>query len=246
MVTQSVERIVVPNLAHATATNIHLVRLVLNFKDLPYTTEWTEYPDLEPTLSGLGVKPNDPSSAMASYTAPTVKLPDGTFIMDSWPIVQHLEKENPTPSLHLDSPYLKKIQDLMPKLMPTLSPIYLPAVPRLLLNDKSAKYFRETREKRVGMPLDEFEKSDKGGPAAFKAAKPYLEEVVAMLKENESGPFFMGKEPSYADFVFVGAVRMFERIDRLGEFMRSVDGEDVKYLANQFEACEQWLLRDDR
>ena len=43
------------------------------------------------------------------------------------------------------------------------------------------------------MPLDELEKSEKGGEVAWKGAEGPLGEMAALLKEN-GGPFFMGKE----------------------------------------------------
>jgi hypothetical protein len=36
--------------------------MVLNFKGIDYKTEWVEYPDLMPTLKGIGLDPNDPNS----------------------------------------------------------------------------------------------------------------------------------------------------------------------------------------
>lgn len=40
-----------------------VARIVLNYKAIPYTTSWTEYPDIAPTLSPLGVQPNSLSIA---------------------------------------------------------------------------------------------------------------------------------------------------------------------------------------
>ena len=71
-------------------------------------------------------------------------------MQDSWLIVQHLEKEHPSPSLHLDSPYLKKVMDTLPKAAGVLRPIFVPRAPRMILNPRSAAYFKETREKGVG------------------------------------------------------------------------------------------------
>ena len=46
--------------------------------------------------------------------------------------------------------------------MLSMAPIVMPQIPRHILNGGSVKYFHETRTKRFGMPLDEFEKSKKG------------------------------------------------------------------------------------
>lgn len=59
---------------------------------------------------------------------------------------------------------------------------------------------------------------------------------------DEDGPFVLGKEPSYADFVVVGLFECFRRChpptyERLMRF-----DERFKLL---HEACGEWLVRDD-
>jgi hypothetical protein len=39
-------------------TNTQKARMVLNYKKIPYTTEWVEYPDLEPKVSHFPTKEN--------------------------------------------------------------------------------------------------------------------------------------------------------------------------------------------
>ena len=62
-----------------------------------------------------------------------------------------------------------------------------------------------------------------------------------MLAENGDGPFVMGKEVSYADFLIVGFMRMFERIGAL-EGIVKVDREAFGGL---LEACRGWMERND-
>ena len=47
-------------------------RLVLNYKGLPYKTEWTEYPDLASKFSSLGV-PKNTAEGVPPYTSPCVR-----------------------------------------------------------------------------------------------------------------------------------------------------------------------------
>ena len=94
------------------------------------------------------------------------------------------------------------------------------------------------------MKLDEFETCERGGEAAWKAARPHLETVAGMLKENGDGPFFMGGDVSFADFVFVGFVVMMERIGKVKNLMAAVGKEDAAVLMKQYEVCEKWLERD--
>jgi hypothetical protein len=47
-------------------------RLVLNYKNIPYRTEWVEYPDLAPTLSKLVAKRESATHSTEEFTSPTV------------------------------------------------------------------------------------------------------------------------------------------------------------------------------
>ena len=111
--------------------------------------------------------------------------------MDSRKIADVLEKKHPSPSLHLDSPILKKVEELAPQCVMPLGPVFIPRVPRFMLNSRSAEYFERTREARFGMSLSQLEK-EKGGESAWKAAEPKWKELGTLLKA-EGGPFFMGK-----------------------------------------------------
>lgn len=126
------------------------------------------------------------------YTVPAIRL-DGLYYQDSRRIAARIEELQPFPLLHLESPILPNVEALMPKLMLPLRCVIMPRIPRIILNERSAEYFSETRAKRFGMPLDELEKSENGGEKAWENVKPVLEEVASLLNETE-GPFFMGKE----------------------------------------------------
>ena len=104
--------------------NSSLARLLLNFKRLPYRTQWTEYPDLEPVLKKI-VEPNGPSG-FAPYTSPAATFPGGETIMDSLAIAKHIESQHPSPPVHLDDPRVATIaNDMLPKIMGVLRPIYV-------------------------------------------------------------------------------------------------------------------------
>jgi len=131
--------------------------------------------------------------------------------MDSRKIADHIERETPHPSLHLDSSYLQKVEHLWSQYMGAIMPIFVPLVPKRVLNDESLDFWYSTREERFGMPLDQLER-EKGGDRAWDQAEPALREVTALLKEN-AGPFFLGDTVSYADLVW-GSILLFNQ--RLG------------------------------
>ena len=211
---------------------------MLNYKSIPYKTHWLEYPDIEPHFKSLSIPPNQEGTP---YTIPAITLPDGTHVMDSQTIALALEKRYPNKSVHLDSPYVDKVGKLIPGIMGTLTGVCMPLVPRTILNPRSAKYFEETRAVKFGMPLSQLEK-EKGGESAWEEAKPVIQEAGKLLKEND-GPFFLGKEVSYADCMILGILQFAKQLGG-GIFEKMVDIEPA--LAQMYEASAEWLKRDDR
>lgn len=167
-------------------------RMLLNFKGLPYTTEWVEYPDVEPRLKAIGLAPNEQSTP---YTIPAIRLnaSDGTLIyaMDSSRIASLIEKHYPSPPLYVSSAIHHRVQKLTEDAFPPLYGVFLPGVTRDLLNPRSKEYMDRTRGALLGMPLEQYEK-EKGGEQAWANAEQPLKEIEQLL-QAEDGPFFMGK-----------------------------------------------------
>jgi hypothetical protein len=211
-----------------------------------------------------GVEANGPDENFVPYSSPAVKLDDGsktTYVMDSRKVIAALEEFSPTPSLHLDSDILPKVEEQILNITNPLRAIWMPKIPRNILNPESAEYFERTRAKRVGMSLDEFEKHGlEGGEKAWELVGASLEKLVTILK-GSGGPYFMGstgtelhhsscfpldtksRTVSYADFVLVATMQMFKKADQ-GVFDRVVAYDPV--LKDLFEASGKWLERDDR
>ncbi|PQE28700.1 glutathione s-transferase protein [Rutstroemia sp. NJR-2017a WRK4] len=216
-------------------------RLALNYKNIPYKTEWTEYPDVAPKLKSFGLPPNESG---VPYSIPTVRLPDGSYLQDSKPIAYKLESLYPAPeypSLNLSSPLHEKVQEIIPKFALPLRPVWMPRIPTDILNEKSAAYFNETREKIVGMPLSEYGKKE-GGEEVWAKAEPGFKELAEILKANDSGPFVEGDTPSYSDFIIVGMLHFFKVID--DKIYERIVGIDDSF-AKVYDACKPWLKRDD-
>ena len=106
---------------------------------------------------------------------------------------------------------------------------------------RSAEYFRETRSKRFGMPLDELEKSEKGGETAWKNLSEPLGEIAGLLKKS-SGPFFLPSGISYADFVVAGFWRFLEKGDKM--VLNRALSQDPVFKAH-YQACLPWLEREN-
>lgn len=120
-----------------------------------------------------------------------MKFGDDDYLMDSKNIANRLERDHPSPSMHLDSPLLKNVEDLMPNIVMPMRGIWMPLVPRNLLNECSREYFERTRCERLGMSLSEFMEKE-GGEDAWVKSTPGLKELGDLI-EKEGGPFVMGK-----------------------------------------------------
>ncbi|CAG9976198.1 unnamed protein product [Clonostachys byssicola] len=220
--------------------NTWRVRLILNYKGLDYKTEWIEYPDLKPTF-----EPHLPPNEMAGgiYTAPTIRLPDGTYVMDSKHISALLEERHPEPSIHLDPELYARLIEQLKGGMGSLTTVYVTQVPARLLSERSVEFFKRTREEMLGMTLEEYAKSVPRDEAFAKAA-PYLQKITGMLQEKE-GPFFKGEQASYTDFVWAGVLLFFkvQGDETFEDFMKSTGDRTVheKFL----EALSPWTKRHD-
>jgi len=221
------------------SVNSWKARLALNFKNIPYETKWIEYPDIAPTFKSFGIPPGN---GVYAYTVPTVRLPDLSYVSDSRAIATVLEERFPAPSfpsLHLDSPLLTQIEELIPKIHMALQPEWQPYVAPSLLTPRSKEYFERTRGEAKGMSLEQFAK-EKGGEHNWVEATPKLKQVGALLREK-GGPFVLGSTASYADFIIVSLLHMFKKIDQK-LFDKTVGIEPA--LGELYEASKPWLEND--
>ena len=162
--------------------------MALNFKGVPYTTTWLEYPDIAGALQEKGVAPN---ASGTPYTAPAAQFEDGTIVMDSLRIARELERRHPEPSLVVDDAVVEQALTVMNNIFGACVAELLPPVPRAFLSDVSAEYFETSREKAFGMTLAELQKA-KGGQQAWDAATPFIQEMAALLRKKGDGPFYLG------------------------------------------------------
>lgn len=166
--------------------------------------------------------------------------------MNSTNIVEKLEKVHPEPSLHLDANLHGPITEAVESLAGVVWWDVLARVPKDLLSPRSAEYFERTRKETFGASLDDVA-AVKGGPEAWKAAAAPggpAEKLSKLLTEHkkDQGPYVLGRQPSYGDFI---AVSVFECIERCSkaDYHRLLE-LDPNY-GKLHEACRPWLIRDD-
>ncbi|KAJ7790382.1 hypothetical protein B0H14DRAFT_2939884 [Mycena olivaceomarginata] len=166
-------------------------RYALNFKGIPYTTIWLEYPEIEEKCKEIGASPtkNKPDGR-PHYTLPMIHdLSTGAVISDSAKIAAYLDATYPdkpmlmpagTAGLH------RAFEDAAHALISPIYPYGLPATHKNL-NPVSAEYFRRTRE--VTRDAVEWKK--------LKDGFGKLDEWIRV--NGPESPYFMGGTPCYAD-----------------------------------------------
>lgn len=164
--------------------------------------------------------------------------------MDSLAIATALETQHPSPPLHLDNNLHATVGAILGKIALPLIPVFMPLIGRTIVPESASAYFHETRAQRFGMPLELLE-AEKGGEQAWVAARPGIEDLKAFLRENkkDEGPFVLGSEVCYADFVVAA---MMESLRRIGPelYARFVQEDGEGALRALHEACSQWMEKD--
>ncbi|EUC65050.1 glutathione S-transferase, partial [Rhizoctonia solani AG-3 Rhs1AP] len=204
--------------------NPYKTRLSLNYKGIPYRTEYIAFPDIEPKMKELGLAP-------FSSTFPHYTLPGKSSVALCLMIAIYLDKTYPAPQYPaIFAPGTAGFQHMLiparstagASLHPLIHPLIHPQIPRIL-DPRSVEYVRRTRGARLN-PLSEDEAA-----AKWKAARDNLTGLAQSLAFNDEtgavGPFMMGDRVSFADFALAGVFY----------WIRNVEGPDSIRLKEMFE-----------
>ncbi|KAF4576801.1 GST N-terminal domain-containing protein [Pleurotus pulmonarius] len=217
------------------------IRLMLNYKQIPYKTIFLEFPDIEPTLKNLGLASHDSTSKL-KYTVPTIHhVRTNTYIMDSSRIAQFLEATYPDPPVALSSELGREIQA---KARAAISPAFRTSLmPREIniLSPRSQEYFRRTREAWLGHPLEDLLLPGKEEQAWEAVADAMRAVGELMLTHKAEGPFVLGASPSYTDFFITGSLQTAREVDE-AVFQRC-----IKYpgFEEVYEGCLPYMKKRD-
>lgn len=74
----------------------------------------------------------------------------------------------------------------------------------------------------------------------WEEVRPVLEEIGSVLREK-GGPFVLGEEVSYADFILVGGMQFLRRTEE--RYYQGFVAADEAF-GRLFEACRPWLEKD--
>jgi len=137
-----------------------------------------------------------------SKTVPVIKDGD-TAIADSWNIAIYLDDAYPQRPGLMEGAATRALTELVNTwafrtLQPALFRVVILDI-YARLHDRDKAYFRESREKRFGMTLEDFAAEPKQRLADFRGV---LEIVRPSLVQH---PFLSGHGPGYADYIVFGA-----------------------------------------
>ncbi|TFK52681.1 hypothetical protein OE88DRAFT_1627746 [Heliocybe sulcata] len=183
--------------------NTWKTRLALNFKGVPYKTVWVEYPDIEALSKEIGAAPTGvKGDGSPSYTLPTIYDPKTKkAISDSQEIAEYLDATYPsTPLLFPKGTLALQIAFQEAFTTAALLNLFAPLLQEsvTVLNEKSAVYFRQTRETTYGKKLEEFSPYGAVRDEHWAKTKTGFSTVAGWIKKS-GGTFVMGDTPSYAD-----------------------------------------------
>jgi glutathione S-transferase len=198
-------------------------RMILNYKRIPYTESFISYPDIRPLLLSLSILPLPGFSI--PYTLPAILSPAVPTsinqlhaINDSLPIALHLEHAFPSPEYPSIFPSVGSytVADIVGRLLVDVinlaRPLIAPGIVNIL-DDQGAKYFRETREKSFGKPLEEVAPTGTDLDSTWEKIEQACKPLLQMLHENggKKGPFIEGDMLSYGDILIVSFLVWVER-----------------------------------
>lgn len=207
--------------------NTWKARFSLNYKGLPYRTEWVEYPDVEAAAKKIGAKPcGTRSNGDPLYTVPMIYDPSTKAIVaDSFEIALYLDKTYPdTPKLFPPGSHAL-IAAFLPSLTSNVNSLLFQGVILSAchyLNDRSSTWFRCKYETAFGKKLEDFAPPGEVGDQTWKNIEEGYSKLASWLDKNERcdkgslyPPFVMGDTPSFADVMIASGLRWAKTV--LGE-----------------------------
>ncbi|PPQ76771.1 hypothetical protein CVT26_001944 [Gymnopilus dilepis] len=179
----------------------NLKEFILNYKGVPYKTEWVEYPDIAPLCKKLGIPPTTKPDGSLWYTLPAIYDPSTkTYVSDSIRIAEYLDKRHPeTPKAfpHNTEGLQIAFTEAFTSTLVAPYPFVLPAV-FAKLNPPSQEHFRYQRHmgKTVAEMLPSGEEA-KAGWAKFESELGKIDEWLV----KGGGKYLLGDKPSWGDFL---------------------------------------------
>ncbi|KAK4446429.1 hypothetical protein QBC34DRAFT_496939 [Podospora aff. communis PSN243] len=227
-----------PYTKNSGAPNPWKARYALNFKGVPYRTEWVLMPDIGKVRKSLGLPAcRKFADGTDFYTLPVLvtdpKNPSSSAIGDSFDIANYLEKTFPGagagdlfPEQKLDYelpahfqslvPLSERDDDLHADYVKFQANVDMAFSVHTQLAAHGMRWDPEVEEavraeflRRIGKKSwDELAVEGEAREQLKASFKATLGGLAALLQRDPSGPFMLGAQPSYADIIVGGWLRM--------------------------------------
>ncbi|KAK0457237.1 uncharacterized protein EV420DRAFT_1549514 [Desarmillaria tabescens] len=202
---------------NACSPNTWKARYALNFKGLPYRTEWIEFPDIEALYKRLGVSASAThwsDGVTPYYSLPLIHdLSTGAIVSDSAAIAEYLDVTYPdTPRLFppgTQALHAAFTVAFHAQLLKAITPLLVPAA-NAVLNPRSEVFFRKTREKAFGMTLEDMDPRGECREKQWALVERDLGEVDKWIAKGDA--FVTGNVPTFADITVCGWMLSFRII----------------------------------
>jgi len=141
--------------------------------------------------------------AFSGSTTVPVLVDGGRAVYDSWTIAEYLEEAYPSRPALFEGQASRTLSMFFNQW--TVRTLHLPLFKVVMLDlfgrihDQDRAYFRESREKRFGMTLEQFAADPKASLVNFRGA---LDPLRPVLVQNA---FLSGHGPGFADYILFGA-----------------------------------------
>ncbi|PPR05024.1 hypothetical protein CVT24_010217 [Panaeolus cyanescens] len=187
----------------AFSPNTWKTRFTLNYKGIPYKTEWFEFVDIQSHCESLSIVPKSRrSNGELYYSLPAIwDTTTGVKMCESLEILEYLEKTYPDqPTLFpgntkgLQLAFQEGIMHtgfsaLFPFIIPDEIPVFSP---------RSREFFVSSREQYMGIALKDMKPTGERAEKEWAKFKAGLE-VLSGWYEATDGPFLMGDTIGWAD-----------------------------------------------
>lgn len=220
-----------PVAATCCAPNPWKSRLALNFKDIPHSTSWVQLPDITKVHRGLGVPASRKfADGTDFYTLPMLSDPStNSIIGDSFDIAAYLQKSYPNsvagnlfPPQTLDFVFGHDLALLAPlserkegefdeyaRFNTNVDAAFSAHVPLMIhgmpLDPTTAEATKAEFVRRAGVTSwDDFAVSGEEREKLKNSFRDVLGDLAKLFLRDSSGPFLLGKQASYADFIVGG------------------------------------------
>jgi len=182
-------------------------RYALNFKGIPHTTVFIEYPEIESLCKKIGAKPT--SQTPPQYTLPVIYDPStDTVVSDSIEIARYLDATYPNTPRLIPEGTAAFHYAFTEAFEATLSPLLTYALPATqpVLNPASQGYFQQT--KFGGRRLEDVTPTGEEHVVVWKKLEDAFGQIDGWIRKNGAdSKYFMGETICYADISVAGYVR---------------------------------------